>query len=97
MGVIIQGFTSLIISSGLALYYSAKLALVGVVFMVFLNIVGYMEEIYLADEVEEDVMNVENSSMIVSQAVAHIRTIASLHIEDKFIAEYTQCILNSKR
>lgn len=97
MGNMIQGFTSIFISTILALYYSVKLGMVGILFLLILNILGYLEEIYLVDEAEDDLVNVENSSMLMAQAVGQIRTIASLHIEQKFIQDYTQCLENTKR
>jgi ABC-type multidrug transport system fused ATPase/permease subunit len=97
MGNMLQGLTTVSISIGLALFYSVKLGLLGALFVVILNVLGYLEEIYLADEADDDVINVEHSSLLVAQAVNQIRTIASLHIEKKFILEYTECLKITKR
>jgi ABC-type bacteriocin/lantibiotic exporter with double-glycine peptidase domain len=82
---------------GFALSYSVKLGLMGILFVILLNCVSYLEESYLREGADEDVANVEYGSMLVTQTITQIRTISSLHIESKLLRDYKQSLLNLKR
>jgi ABC-type multidrug transport system fused ATPase/permease subunit len=96
-GILLQGATTTLMSIGLALSYSVKLGIVGILFVILLRGVRYLEELYLSDEAEEDESNVEFGSMLVTRTITQIRTIASLHVEEKLLKDYTTSLEQSKK
>nr|CAG4650007.1 EOG090X02PU [Sida crystallina] len=84
IGLVLQATSTLIVSVCLALYYQWKLGLVTLVFVPLLLIATYMQAKIIMGQNAMEKDGLEKSAKVAMEAIANIRTVASLRKEVKF-------------
>ena len=84
IGLVFQALSTLIVSVGLALYYQWKLGLVTLVFVPLLLVATYMQAKIIMGQNALEKKALEKSAKLAMEAISNIRTVASLHKEEKF-------------
>nr|QST14979.1 ABCB1-1 protein [Diaphanosoma celebensis] len=84
VGLVFQATATLIVSIILALYYQWKLGLVTLVFVPLLLVATYMQAKIIMGQNALEKKGLEKSAKVAMEAISNIRTVASLHKEEKF-------------
>ncbi|KAB0792571.1 hypothetical protein PPYR_14530 [Photinus pyralis] len=88
IGTIFQSVATLGISVGVSMYFEWRLGLVALTFTPFILLAIFFEGRFVKTENENRHKTLERSTMIAVEAVANLRTVASLNAEDIFYNKY---------
>ncbi|KAB0792584.1 hypothetical protein PPYR_14543 [Photinus pyralis] len=88
IGTIFQSVSTLGISVGVSMYFEWRLGLVALTFTPFILLAIFFEGRFVKTENENRHKTLERSTMIAVEAVANLRTVASLNAEDIFYNKY---------
>ncbi|VVC86623.1 unnamed protein product [Leptidea sinapis] len=93
IGTVLQAFGTFSFALGVSLYYEWRLGLVALTFVPFLAAVLYKEGRMVSAQSFGTAKTMETSSKIAVEAVANVRTVASLGREETFLKEYATQLL----
>ncbi|KAF5286694.1 hypothetical protein FQA39_LY16177 [Lamprigera yunnana] len=88
IGTIFQSISTLALSIGISMYYEWRLGLVALAFTPVILIVVFFQGRSTTTENHKRMKSLEKSTKIAVEAVANIRTVASLNGEDNFYQQY---------
>lgn len=89
----IQAVTTLGVSIGLALYYDWRLGLVSFPFIPFVLVAVYLQSKILMGQSVTESTSLQDAGKLAIESITNIRTVASLHKEEYFAAEYSAALL----
>uniref|UniRef100_A0A7N8WK35 ATP-binding cassette, sub-family B (MDR/TAP), member 11a n=1 Tax=Mastacembelus armatus TaxID=205130 RepID=A0A7N8WK35_9TELE len=90
IGMIVNSLTNIGASFGIALYFSWKLSLVTVCFLLLIGLSGMFQARMLTGFAHEDKKAMETAGQTSNEALSNIRTIAGLAKEKIFVESYEQ-------
>ncbi|XP_047533221.1 ATP-dependent translocase ABCB1-like [Vanessa atalanta] len=93
IGTVLQAFGTFSFALGVSLYYEWRLGLVALAFVPLMAAVLYKQGRMVTAESFGTAKTMESSSKIAVEAVANVRTVASLGREETFIQEYTKLLI----
>ncbi|GBP59391.1 Multidrug resistance protein 1 [Eumeta japonica] len=88
IGTVVQAFGTVFIALVLALFYEWRVGLVSLCFVPLISIILYKESNMIQQETFGAAKSMQNSSKIAVEAVANIRTVATIGREALFVKEY---------
>ncbi|KAK5639991.1 hypothetical protein RI129_010802 [Pyrocoelia pectoralis] len=88
IGTIFQSISTLVLSVGISMYYEWRLGLVAMTFTPFILLAIFFEGRLVRSENQSRHKTLERSTKIAVEAVANIRTVASLNAENVFYNQY---------
>lgn len=88
LGTIMNSMATLVVSVGMALYYSWKLGLVILIFTPFMLLAIFLQNRLMGRENSSSMKSSEKSTKIAVEAISNVRTVASLGAEDVFLEIY---------
>nr|XP_045615136.1 ATP-dependent translocase ABCB1-like [Procambarus clarkii] len=95
VGTIAQSISTLGIGASLALYYDWRLGLVSLPFVPFVLLAMYLQSKILTGQSVTESKDLDDAGKIAIEAITNIRTVASLHLEQRFAERYTQALTSS--
>ncbi|XP_046965723.1 ATP-dependent translocase ABCB1 [Vanessa cardui] len=93
IGTVLQAVGTFSFALGVSLYYEWRLGLVALAFVPLMAAVLYKQGRMVTAESFGTAKTMESSSKIAVEAVANVRTVASLGREETFIQEYTKLLI----
>ncbi|XP_020291871.1 multidrug resistance protein homolog 49 isoform X2 [Pseudomyrmex gracilis] len=88
VGSMLQAFSTLVIGSGLSLYYTWKMALVSLVSIPLVLGAVFFEARVIGGQSMQEKKKMEQATRIAVEAISNIRTVASLNKEELFFNKY---------
>ncbi|XP_045448213.1 ATP-dependent translocase ABCB1 [Melitaea cinxia] len=93
IGTVLQAFGTFSFSLGVSLYYEWRLGLVALAFVPLIAAVLYKQGRMITAESFGTAKTMESSSKVAVEAVANVRTVASLGRETTFLEEYAKLLM----
>ncbi|XP_033224974.1 ATP-dependent translocase ABCB1-like isoform X2 [Belonocnema kinseyi] len=82
IGIIVQSYSTIILSVSMAIYYEWRLGLVGTAFIPLILVTGYLQNLMYRRETLSYHKDLATSTKIAVEAVSNIRTVMALGIEE---------------